>query len=383
MLGKLEIIHGNNVGTCLLIRNGETWSIGRSSEANFCVDDDRMSRVHCEIASKEDVFEIHNRGSRNGCHINGKKEENSPVHAGDIIRIGRTVFEFSIAKDENELKNPVAPAPAVPSQKMFSEETLLEIRKKASEEAERSHHQTLEAAQIQQQKMLPKTPNIPGFEIDTLYLPAEFVSGDFYDFISLKNNKLGILIGDVSGHGVEAALVMGMARKVIHLHAKNHEDPHYPIVAANEDILPDLDEKMFCSVFYGTLDIDNKIFRFVRAGHNPLLLINPRRQPPLQEFNPKGIVLGMIGGERFGKTLEEITLELRSGDILLQYTDGVFEAVNEKNEEWGKTNFHEIVKKYGNTTPKYLLQKIQQGVKAFSGNAKQSDDITLLALKVL
>lgn len=384
MLGKLEIIHGNGVGTCLLIRNGDSWTLGRSPEADFCIDDDRMSRVHCEIFAKENVFSIRNRGSRNGCHINGRKEENFTVSPGDIIRIGRTVFEFTIATDEKALESPATPTP-VPTVEShaISEEMLSEIRRKAREDAERFHHQSLEAARLQQMKMLPQIPKIPGFEIDAFYLPAEVISGDFYDFIPLKNNNLGIVVGDVSGHGVEAGIVMGMARKVIHLHARHSESPHEPIVAANDDILPDLDEKTFCSVFYATLDIEQKICHFVKAGHNPLLLINPRRQPSFQEFNPRGMVLGMIGGSRFAQNLEEVTLELMSGDMLLQYTDGVFEAVNEKNEEWGKTNFHEIVKKYGNTTPSFLLQKIRKGVETFCGTAKQADDITLLALKVL
>jgi serine phosphatase RsbU (regulator of sigma subunit) len=379
MLGKLEIINGEQQGTCVLIRNGESWSIGRSAEADFRINDDHMSRIHCAISNENDTFYIRNRGSRNGCHLNGKRLEDFQIQPGDLVRIGHTMFEFSIALSEEKLFE--APPPSTPQ---LSEQFLSEVKEKALKELKQNYHEQLKEAGRKQLVMLPSAPSIPGIEMDTVFLPAEIVSGDFYDFIHLpQKNRLSVVVGDITGHGYEAGIVMGAARKTINFCGKQFETPHETTVAANDELLPDLDEKTFCSLFYATLDIQTREFRFIRAGHNPLLLMNPRRKPAFQEFNPKGMVLGMVKGARFGQLLEEMSIQLMPGDMLLQYTDGIFEAMNEKNEEWGTNNFYAVVKKYGNTTPKHLLQKLVQSVQEFCGTMKQGDDITLLALKVL
>ncbi len=126
--------------------------------------------------------------------------------------------------------------------------------------------------------MLPKPPSIRGFDFDCSYIPCDEVSGDFYDFIRIDETHLGISIGDVSGHGIEAAMVMGMAKKALQIFARDGCSAKEVLALANKDLGRDLLEGTFVSAAYGILDTAKRTFVFARAGNNPPFLVNPRAQ---------------------------------------------------------------------------------------------------------
>ena len=204
-----------------------------------------------------------------------------------------------------------------------------------SDERQKDLLRSLEEAGKQQRQMLPEKPQIPGFEFEVLYRPMVTVSGDFYDFVQVSPNEIGLVVGDVSGHGMEAALVMSMVKKSLKIHGRGCSSAAEVLRVTNADIHEDLTENTFCSAFYGVLNTEARTLRFVRAGHNPLLLYNPRREPAFHALEPKGIIVGIDKGPLFNKVLEEMELQLASGDMLVQFTDGVTEANNPQKEEFG------------------------------------------------
>jgi serine phosphatase RsbU (regulator of sigma subunit)/rubredoxin len=242
---------------------------------------------------------------------------------------------------------------------------------------------SLEEARIKQRKLLPQIPEIPGFEFGCVYKPCSSVGGDFYDFIKVSEAELGIAIGDISGHGIEAALLMGLAKKLIEIHGRGRSSTAQTLLLANADIFPDLDAKTFVTVFYGILNTATKIFKFSRAGHNPLILFNERRRPNLQVLDSKGMALGMDMGVIFTNSIEELEIQLISGDMLLQYTDGVVESMNHEREEFGLERLYKTVEKFGGAEAEYLLYQIEKAIYDFSEGAKQKDDITMIAVKVV
>ncbi len=236
----------------------------------------------------------------------------------------------------------------------------------------------LSTAQKRIRAMFPKNFAYPGLEFATIFEPMEEIGGDFYDYIMLDNERIGITIGDVTGHGVEAAVVMGMVKSVIKLMAKNFENAAEVLENASREIAPDMDATTFATVAYAILDPKEKILHFARAGHNPLILYNPNRSPSLINYAPKGSVLGLP----WGLTVEEIHIPLQSGDVLIQYTDGITEAKNKAGDEFGNERLYELVEKSYAPTAQEIAMAIKQNVAEFSKDSKEKDDVTLLVLKM-
>ncbi len=242
---------------------------------------------------------------------------------------------------------------------------------------------SLEKAGKQQQMMLPDLPEMPNLEFEVLYRPMSTVSGDFYDFIKVSEHETGIAIGDVSGHGMEAALVMSMVKKSLKIHGKGSSCPAEVLRVANADIHEDLAQSTFCSVFYGVLDARTSTLRFSRAGHSPLVLFNPARgEPGLYPLEPKGIALGIDKGPVFNRTLEEMELKLAPGDMLVQFTDGIVEAPNSKKEEFGTDRLYAAICKYGTHEAKYLAHMLEITLQEFQGKTPPEDDVTVMCIRV-
>ncbi len=240
---------------------------------------------------------------------------------------------------------------------------------------------SLEEARKMQLKMLPPVPRIPGCSFATLYRPCQKVGGDFYDFIPLSDARLGIAIGDVSGHGMEAALVMGMAKKALQIHARQRDNPVEILSAANEDIRDDLHANSFLTVTLCIFYLANESFQFSRACHTPLVLINSARMDPVQVLQPNGTALGMFKTDRFARMLESSTIDLREGDLLVQFTDGVTETMNERNEEFGMDRLVEILMESAEKDVEYISYRIEKALDLFRGKVEQQDDIALLAFR--
>lgn len=247
-------------------------------------------------------------------------------------------------------------------------------------------------AQRRQLHMLPKPPSIPGYDFDCRYIPCDEVSGDFYDFINLSDGRLGISIGDVSGHGIEAAMVMGMAKKAIQIYAQEETSAKSVLELANQSLSQDLLEGTFVSAAYGILNIAKRQFIFARAGNNPPFLVNPARNPAVMELKPAGLAIGVDKTcLKFRKVVQELAVQLRPGDLIFQYTDGLVEApsppvqtalTKNASEEYGAQRLRELLLKNIGLPVPMLLGVAEAEVRKFAGG-QMSDDITLIAFRVL
>ena len=248
-------------------------------------------------------------------------------------------------------------------------------------------------AQRRQLHMLPKPPSLPGFDFDCRYIPCDAVSGDFYDFVPIDQCKLGISIGDVSGHGIEAAVVMGMAKKALQIFARDGCSPSEVLALTNQNLSRDLLEGTFVSAAYGILNTAKRTFTFARAGNNPPFLVNPNRTPQVQELNPNGLAIGVDKtGARFTKIVQEHSVQLKNGDLIFQYTDGVVEAqspavksaLKKKDEEqFGEERLKELLLTCCTLPIPMLLGVVESAVRKHAGGQTLDDDITMIAFKVL
>ncbi len=263
-------------------------------------------------------------------------------------------------------------------QRIDQEVAALKTKVEVSAELERS----LEDARSRQLRLLPRLPTVPGFEFGIVYKPSSTVGGDFYDFIRVDDEHLGVAIGDISGHGIEAAILVGLAKKLLEIHGRGRRSSAETLLLANADIFPDLDAKTFVTAFYGILNTRTRELRFSRAGHNPLVVFNPRRMPRLAVLDSKGMALGMDPGPLFQQTLEEVSVKLEPGDVLFQYTDGVTESMNHDKDEFGLERLYGVIEAHGDAETEYLLYQIEKALADFREGAKQRDDITMVAIRV-
>ena len=191
-----------------------------------------------------------------------------------------------------------------------------------------------------QAAMLPNAPSVPGLEIAASYRACDHVGGDFYDFVVVDNWHLGFVMADVSGHGTAAALVMAAAKKTLQLCGRGCRSPREALLAANDHLQREIPRGMFVSVFYGVLDIRDYAFTFVRAGHNPLLIV---RGSEVHSHSPNGAVLGIMPAADLADLLKEESVQLGAGDRALLYTDGLTEAVNADRRMWGDARLKEAL----------------------------------------
>lgn len=236
----------------------------------------------------------------------------------------------------------------------------------------------LEVAREIQVSLIPEIlPHIPGVELAARSIPAKVVGGDFYDVLQLPDQKTGLIIADVSGKGMPAALFMGLSRTVVRANATWHAAAADAIQDANMMIAEDTRSGMFVTLFYGIFNARTHNLTYVNAGHNPPLLFRGLKQ--YEELRGTGMALGVLEDSRF----EEKTVQLNPGDMLLIYTDGVTEAINAQDEQYGIERLMAAVQSMPGRSATEVLDTIIDQVNQFSGQAPQYDDITLMVLRVI
>lgn len=240
----------------------------------------------------------------------------------------------------------------------------------------------LDEAKKRQTQMLPQRPVIAGYDLEVEYSPMETIGGDFYDFIQISECEIGIVLGDVSGHGIEAALVMSMAKQILSIYSKLHRSLTETLAHANDEIFANLKGESFIAVFLGLLNTTTHVLRYVRAGQTYPMLYNPEREPPLSELKSKGVVLGTIRGhgDRFRSMIEERYIQFMPGDVLLLYTDGAIEANNPEGADYSVEKLMEGLKNFASKNAGEIVHGLKQDIWEFT-MAPQEDDITLLCLK--
>ena len=232
-----------------------------------------------------------------------------------------------------------------------------------------------------QQSMLRESPCLPGFTFATRFQSCSAVSGDFYEFITMPDGCIGFAQGDVSGHGVQAGLIMSMAKKVLSIYARQTRSPRAVLSNLNDALVEDLGGRMFITMSYAILDPHNRSITWARAGHNPTLRFNIHTGE-LSEIKPGGMVVGMKAGDIFHRVLQEEVTEVRSGDLFLTYTDGVTETMNRQQEEYGEERLQETLRTHASLEVDDLLDRILDSVRSFAGGGDPQDDVTLLGLRV-
>lgn len=264
--------------------------------------------------------------------------------------------------------------------KVGSIESIRDIteRRNIEQKLERTRTELHIAAAIQKSFIPKKTPEIPGFEIEAITIPAMEVGGDFYDFIAQPKGDYGIVIADVAGKSIPAALFMALSRTIVRANATNQSQVAEVIKNANKMIASDASAGMFVTLLYGILDWKSLSFYYANAGHLPPLLFRAARCI-FEEEPPNGIALGVTNDAEY----EECCIKFAPGDMAIFYTDGVTEAMNNREEVYGLDRMIEVIKKNNQDTIKDILKKMLIDISDFSQSREQHDDITLIIIKAL
>jgi len=276
--------------------------------------------------------------------------------------LGMFIFAFIIVNLENERK------------------VQLE-RDNLVREMERKNTELAIAAEIQRSFLPDTIAPVKGFDIAAKSVMAKEVGGDFFDVIPfevmhIKKGRTGILIADVSGKGIPAALFMALSRIVIRVNALWHKEPADAIRDANNIIASDSRAGMFVTVFYGVIDEETGTLSYVNAGHNPPIVIHAQ-DARMEELAATGIALGAVEDAAFTSS----RVQLGAGDIAVLYTDGVTEAINGADEMFGEDRLKRIVRENAGRPAAGILSAILDAINEFAQGQPQADDITLMILR--
>ncbi len=253
-----------------------------------------------------------------------------------------------------------------------------ELQKLYAQVKDKEHLESeLRIAHSMQATLLPKKlPRLKGWELAAMWTPAQIISGDFYDVFSVYGGGLGLVIADVAGKGMPAALFMALCRTLTRTLCIEGRPPQAAITRVNDLILADSYSDWFVTLFYGVLEPKTGTFTYVNAGHNlPLWYrADKKRITPLRA---KGIALGVMPSIE----LQEKVIQMGRGDVLLMYTDGVTEAMNASGGFFGERRLHAKLKALAKKAPKAILDNLQSEILDFSRGRPASDDLTTVLLK--
>ncbi|MGH7214749.1 MAG: SpoIIE family protein phosphatase [Tepidisphaeraceae bacterium] len=242
-------------------------------------------------------------------------------------------------------------------------------------EAEALEKQVAMAADVQQRMIPRKPPIIPGLDLAAIYVPSFALGGDFYDFISLPDDNLGLVIADVSGKGVPASLTMAAVRAALRAQVDNVYYLYEVLRRLNIMLCRDTRPGEFVTLFYGVLDARNRRLTYCNAGHPPALIL---RDGKILELGGENLVLGVDPSEQYKQSF----IDLQSKDLLLLYTDGLPDGMNFHQETFGRQRVVDAFSK-GGTTAETVAQNILWELRKFVGLSKRSDDVTMVVGRVL
>lgn len=286
-----------------------------------------------------------------------------------LINLGSRLSEQEYASDDYKLLADLA-AQAAPALRVAQL-----VKQQQQEAAERERiEQELKVARLIQQTLLPQAlPTLAGWTVSAYYQPARAVGGDFYDFITFPDGKMGFIVADVTDKGVPAALVMATTRTLLRAAAERLETPGAVLARTNDVLVDEIPPKMFVTCFYAVLEPANGRLRYANAGHDV-----PYRYTAdgVVELRATGMPLGLLPGMMYEE--KETTLDF--GDYVLLYSDGLVEAHNPEREMFGFPRLQELMATHanGDTLKEFLLDQLA----AFTGPGwEQEDDVTLVTLQ--
>jgi serine phosphatase RsbU (regulator of sigma subunit) len=245
-----------------------------------------------------------------------------------------------------------------------------------SEALEKEKAELRIASHIQLSFLPRSVPRIEGFDIAAVSTPAREVGGDFYDIIDMGNSRTGLVIADVAGKGVPAALFMVLSRTTVRTSARMKEPVAAAVTDANRMIAADADQGMFVTLVLGILDHMSRQFTYGNAGHNPPLHYR-NATGEIMPLCPTGMALGVDEDEVYSQAM--VTID--RGDVLVFYTDGVVEAENPEHGQFGEDRLLAVIREYHHFPAAGLMANIQEAIQEFIAGAPQFDDLTILVLR--
>jgi phosphoserine phosphatase RsbU/P len=234
----------------------------------------------------------------------------------------------------------------------------------------------LHAAREVQMRLLPShLPVVPGYEFATAFVPARDVGGDLYNFIRLEEKRLAMCVGDVSGKGLPAALLMAHIQATLQDFARETSSTSACTRRVNHHLHQTTGDDKFVTLFYAVLDLENNRLNYCNGGHNPPILLSQGESVTM--LSTGGTVVGIMEDFPF----EEETISMKSGDVLVLYSDGITEAPNARGELFGEQHLTEIVQRHRLDRATVIKEKILEAVQAHVGVADAADDMTLVIVK--
>jgi serine phosphatase RsbU (regulator of sigma subunit) len=240
---------------------------------------------------------------------------------------------------------------------------------------ERLKQQLASAREIQARLLPREPPAVPGYEVSGASRPSGEVGGDHFDFIAMPGGRLLVALGDVSGKGLDAALLMSSLHASLRAQAGAGRALASLVSEVSRFLHASSPANRFATLFVGLLDPGRHALSYVNAGHNPPLLV--RSGGAVEELPASGVPVGLVAEVAY----EERSVELAPGDVLLVYSDGVSEASNGAGEEFTAARLADVARRYQGALASELAELVEQELAAFTGSAPQADDRTLLVLR--
>jgi serine phosphatase RsbU (regulator of sigma subunit) len=344
--------------------NPYCWSVPGHNAGGSDLSEDgrRMACAACPAFSARGAFWL------------DRKKNGAPITSDDITFIANIVTPAGLVLDNFSIMSVLDRANREltdANEKLLRANYELEIAR-ANTRIELEHARSI------QQKLLPQgiTGDASRYEAGSKYLAANSVGGDYYDLFKISGDTYGVIVADVSGHGVASALIMSMFKALLKLHSRNETSPQKTLELINELFITDVATEHFVTVFYATVNAEARTIRYSSAGHCPILFLHkPSGRCDLLKTD--GLFLGVFPN----MLLREKEVAYTPGERrLLLYTDGLTEAVNGNNEMYGTERLQNIARETLQLPPGQAVQAILEHQKNFCGQLRQEDDITLLAV---
>lgn len=247
-------------------------------------------------------------------------------------------------------------------------------------EIERLEYELELSARIQRALLPHQVPDIPGLRLAAFSRPAEIVGGDYFDFFRFRDGTPGLVIGDVAGHGMAASMLMASLQAALRTLAADHDSPAEVVRRLNLLFSHNIRLTSFVTLFIARFEPERLELTYCSAGHNPPLLFRsrPNGQESVTWLRPTGAAIGLVEGSPFGTA----TISLAPGDTLLLYTDGVTEAINAHEEEFGQNRLAELVRQRSHWSAQELVREVRQQLQEFTRGQPLADDTTIVACRI-
>jgi len=254
-------------------------------------------------------------------------------------------------------------------------ERLAEVNHDLSR-AQAKINKDLDQARVIQTGLLPtEFLDTAELQVAARYIPASQVGGDYYDFFRIEGNSFGLVVADVSGHGVAAAMIMAMTKVLLKTFSAQIPSQRQTLERINTIYQTEIKTDNFVTIFYGRIDTSARRFNFVSAGHNPIIYLN-RKSKELDLLKADGLFLGVFED----MMLKERERQYVPGDRIVLYTDGLTEAENSKSEMYGLERLCQVARSQSELDPKALIDYVLDDLSGFTGGGPLEDDVTLLVI---